>query len=107
MNVVPPPAPAISARGLLRTYGKTTVLDLETLDIPAGRIHVLVGPNGAGKTTALRIIAGLEPADGGELSVLGSSWNRGAGRVLALRRRIGFATQKPYLFSTTVRRNVE
>jgi tungstate transport system ATP-binding protein len=83
------------------------VLDLEALEVPAGRIHVLVGPNGAGKTTALRIVAGLEPADGGELHVLGSNWRGNAAQVLSLRRRIGFATQKPYLFSTTVRRNVE
>jgi tungstate transport system ATP-binding protein len=102
-----PGRPAVSASGLTRKYGKTTVLSLDGLELPAGRIHVLVGPNGAGKTTAMRVIAGLEPADGGELEVLGSTWKGPAGGAMKLRRRIGFAAQKPYLFSTTVRRNVE
>ncbi|MHC4916756.1 MAG: ATP-binding cassette domain-containing protein, partial [Planctomycetota bacterium] len=96
MSLSPAP-PAVSARGLVRKYGGTAVLDLDRLELAAGRIHVLVGPNGAGKTTALRLIAGLEAADAGELEVLGSTWSGSARQVMTLRRRIGFASQKPYL----------
>jgi ABC-2 type transport system ATP-binding protein len=64
------PAPAIEARGLRKTFGKTVALDGVDLRIETGRIVGLIGPNGAGKTTALKAILGLTPYDG-QLTVLG------------------------------------
>ena len=60
----------ISARGLSKSYGKTTALKGLNFEIHAGRIVGLIGPNGAGKTTALKAILGLAPYEG-ELKVLG------------------------------------
>src|SRR5438067_7335935 len=54
-----------------RTYEGTdlaAVDDLE-LDIPDGELLVLVGPSGSGKSTALRMLAGLEPLDGGSIYI--------------------------------------
>lgn len=41
------------------------------LDVADGEVVALIGPNGAGKTTVLRAVAGLEPIDGGRISVAG------------------------------------
>ena len=60
----------VSARGLSKRYGGTTVLHGLDFEIPAGRIVGLIGPNGAGKTTTLKAILGLTGFEG-ELSVLG------------------------------------
>ena len=62
--------PVISARNLVKRYGKQTALDGTTFTIQPGRIVGLIGPNGSGKTTTLKAILGLCQFDG-ELSVLG------------------------------------
>src|SRR4051812_29697715 len=62
--------PCIEARGLRKSYAKTTALDGLDLVVEEGRILGLIGPNGAGKTTALKAILGLTPFEG-ELRVLG------------------------------------
>jgi tungstate transport system ATP-binding protein len=98
---------SMHAAGLVKRYDGATVLSLDELTIDTGGVHVVVGPNGSGKTTFLRLIAGIEQPDAGELKVLGEDWRQARAKVLALRRRLGFAAQKPYLFRTTVRRNVE
>jgi ABC-2 type transport system ATP-binding protein len=60
----------IEARGLRKSYGKSTALAGIDFKIEEGRIVGLIGPNGAGKTTALKAILGLTAYEG-ELSVLG------------------------------------
>jgi ABC-2 type transport system ATP-binding protein len=62
--------PCIEARGLRKSFGKTTALDGVDLSVEKGRILGLIGLNGAGKTTALKAILGLTPYQG-ELKVLG------------------------------------
>ncbi len=54
-----------------RTYEGTDVaaVDALDLDIPDGELLVLVGPSGSGKSTALRMLAGLEPLDGGSIRI--------------------------------------
>jgi multiple sugar transport system ATP-binding protein len=54
-----------------RLYPGTTrpAVDQLTLDIADGELLVLVGPSGSGKSTALRMLAGLEPLDGGRISI--------------------------------------
>jgi ABC-2 type transport system ATP-binding protein len=62
---------AISARGLVKTFGKVRALDGIDLDVPRGMIFALLGPNGAGKTTLMRILATLTTPDSGSATVLG------------------------------------
>jgi ABC-2 type transport system ATP-binding protein len=69
-------APAIEARGLVKTYpgpGKTRVraLDGLTLSVAKGTIFALVGPNGAGKTTTVKILTTLASPDEGAAAVEG------------------------------------
>ena len=98
---------AVSASGLTKRYDGATALALDTLSLDPARVHVIVGPNGSGKTTFLRLVAGIERPDAGELKVLGCTWQQPRSCVRTLRKRLGYAAQKPYLFRTTVRRNVE
>jgi multiple sugar transport system ATP-binding protein len=60
--------PAIRLQGVTKTYARTitAVRDL-SLDVGEGEFMVLVGPSGCGKSTTLRLIAGLERPDGGEV----------------------------------------
>ena len=84
--------------------GAREVLAIERLELAAGERLAVLGPNGAGKTTLLRLLAGLETPTSGSVEIDGV-------RVTAadheLRRRIGYATQRAGLLSTSVQRNVE
>jgi ABC-2 type transport system ATP-binding protein len=64
-------APAISARGLVKTFGDVRAVDGIDLDVPRGMIFAILGPNGAGKTTLMRMLATLSRADAGSASVMG------------------------------------
>ena len=63
-----------------------------SLSIESGQSLALIGPNGSGKSTLLRVIAGLLPADGGEVLIDGDRVNELAPRKLA--QRLGFVTQE-------------
>ena len=64
---------SVSYVSATRVYGKDTppALDRLDLEITDGEFMVLVGPSGSGKTTALRMLAGLEPLDGGRVEIGG------------------------------------
>lgn len=63
--------PALTLRGVTKTFGELRAVDAIDLTVPAGSFYGLVGPNGAGKTTTLSIIAGLLRADGGTVQING------------------------------------
>lgn len=57
----------ISAQNLAKSYGALDVFRNLSLSIPRGARIALVGPNGVGKTTLLRLLAGLEEPNGGNI----------------------------------------
>jgi len=63
--------PAISIRGLTRSFKGRIAVDELTLDVAAGEVVALLGPNGAGKTTTVRLLNGVLAPDAGACSVLG------------------------------------
>ncbi|GAB2184198.1 ABC transporter ATP-binding protein [Roseibium sp. LAB1] len=59
--------------GLTKRFGDTLAVDEVSMNIPNGAFVTLLGPTGAGKTTILRLIAGLEQPDGGDIVIAGRS----------------------------------
>jgi len=69
--------PSLVATDITRSHGAFVVLDGVSLVVgPRSRVGV-VGPNGVGKTTLLRILAGLEPPDGGQVTLAPPTLNVG------------------------------
>jgi ABC-2 type transport system ATP-binding protein len=96
--------PAVSARGVSKSFGRLRVLDDLSVDIPRGVTYCLLGPNGSGKTTFIRAIAGLLRLDGGDLRVLGEP----VARVKEIYSRIGYMTQHKALYpDLTLQENME
>ena len=73
---------AVTVRNVSKNYGDVEALRDLSLDFPRGQLTSVLGPSGCGKTTLLKIIAGLLPADSGEVTVNGQPVTRpGADRA--------------------------
>ncbi len=55
--------------GVSKLFGALPAVDGVSLEIERGEIFTLLGPSGCGKTTTLRLVAGLERPDGGEITL--------------------------------------
>lgn len=62
--------PAVSVRGITKHYGSFIALDDVSLNVEQGEFLSLLGPSGAGKTTMLRMIAGFDRPESGEIRIL-------------------------------------
>ncbi|HNM23686.1 MAG TPA: sulfate ABC transporter ATP-binding protein [Rhodocyclaceae bacterium] len=85
---------SIEIRNISKRFGNFVALDDIKLDIPTGELVALLGPSGCGKTTLLRIIAGMETADQGEILFSGAE----ATHLHARERNVGFVFQHYALF---------
>jgi len=93
----------VQMQGLSRSYGTVRALDNLDLTVQAGELIALLGPSGCGKTTTLRLVAGLEDAESGTISVGG----RDITRLPANKRDMGMVFQAYSLFPhMTVQQNV-
>ena len=95
---------ALSVAHLSFCYGERKVLDDVSFELPEGGTLAIVGRTGSGKTTLAGLLSRLLPTpensvrlDGHDITQL---------RLHELRKAIGYAQQEPFLFSTTVGRNV-
>ena len=89
--------PAVSLRGVDKSFGAVAALRNVSLDIYPGEAHALVGENGAGKSTLVKVLAGVYPPDAGTISFDGVSVTF-AGPADARAAGIAVIYQEPTLF---------
>lgn len=95
----------IRARGLTKRFGDLTAVSDLDLSVNRAEVFGFLGPNGCGKSTTIRMLCGLLLPSSGEIEVLGYQIPRDAE---ALKRRIGYMTQKFSLYEDlTVAENLE
>ena len=66
---------AVTLQGVVKTHGDALGVDQVSLEIKKGEFFSILGPSGSGKTTTLRLIAGLDRPDHGEIFIQGRSMN--------------------------------
>jgi len=89
------PELVIQARGLSKRFGELTAVDRLDLQVRRAEVFGFLGPNGSGKSTSIRMLCGLLLPSAGTIEVLGCQIPRDAE---ALKRRIGYMTQKFSLY---------
>lgn len=82
-----PAMPELRLSGLVKSFGLARALDGAALSLRCGEVHALMGENGAGKSTLIRILAGLDSADRGEVTLDGAPLRLG---TPALAKAAGF-----------------
>ncbi len=98
---------ALSVTDVAKSFGATPVLRGLSLEVAQGSIAAVLGPSGCGKTTLLRVIAGFEEPDGGEIRIGGRVVAGPSGDIPPEHRAIGFVPQEGALFPhLSVRGNV-
>ncbi len=89
---------SVSLTNVRRAYAGVAALDSVSLTAPEAKVLALLGPSGSGKSTIMRLIAGLEAVDAGEVRI-GDEIVSAPGRTLpAEARRIGMVFQDYALF---------
>jgi sulfate transport system ATP-binding protein len=85
---------SIEIRNIQKRFGEFTALDNVSLHVESGELLALLGPSGCGKTTLLRIIAGLETPDAGQVLFAGEDTTH----THVAERQVGFVFQHYALF---------
>lgn len=97
----------IAIREICKAFDRTTVLDLFSLEVGSAERVAVLGPSGCGKTTLLRLVAGLELPDQGEIWLDHQPASRPGWALAPHRRGIGMVFQQPALFPhMSVRENI-
>ncbi|MEF3304681.1 ABC transporter ATP-binding protein [Paenibacillus sp. GYB003] len=84
---------AVELHDIVRKFGGRTVLEGITLRVERGELFGLLGPSGSGKTTLIKLITGIDKADGGTVRLLGEPMPK-----LAMLHRFGYMAQSDALY---------
>jgi sulfate transport system ATP-binding protein len=94
---------SIEIKGVNKKFGDFVALEDVNVSLPTGQLTALLGPSGGGKSTLLRIIAGLDAADSGTITIEGTN----ATTLPPQKRNVGFVFQHYAVFKhMTVAKNV-
>jgi ABC-2 type transport system ATP-binding protein len=85
----------LAIENLTKRYGSVAALQDISLSLERGEFFGLLGPNGAGKTTLMSLVAGIRPADSGEIRLNGAPFDH---RRVEQRRQLGFVPQALALY---------
>ncbi|MGN0609348.1 MAG: amino acid ABC transporter ATP-binding protein [Oscillospiraceae bacterium] len=88
----------IEVSHLHKQFGDNVILDDLSLSVNKGEVVVLIGPSGCGKSTLLRCLNGLEPIQGGTVSLHGEPVEYGKSSLTKIRQKIGMVFQNYDLF---------
>ena len=99
--------PRLRMSGVSRRLGGRTVVNTVSLEVEPGQVTCLLGPSGCGKSTTLRLIAGVDRPDEGEIQIDGRIVSSGSAFIEPERRGVGLMFQDFALFPhLSVRENV-
>ncbi len=91
----------VSFRNVVKSFGRQTVLDDVTLDIPRGQTTVIIGPSGTGKSVFIKLLVGLLRPERGQILVGGEDITRMRERQLyEVRKKFGMLFQDGALFDS-------
>jgi tungstate transport system ATP-binding protein len=96
---------ALELKSITKNFPQRELLRGVDLALKSGNSYVLTGDNGCGKTTLMRIIAGLEPANSGVMHFEGKEVDLDR-YPEALRQRMTYVHQQPYLFHSSIDHNI-
>ena len=94
---VPRAEALLRLEGISKTFGGVKALNNVSLTLQAGRVYHLLGENGSGKSTLIKIIAGAQPPDAGQIIVRGTVYDQ-LGALEAIRAGIETVYQDLSLF---------
>lgn len=90
----------IKVKNVRKSYGSRVVLNIDNLNFEEGKIHGILGQNGSGKSTFMKILAGLEEGDCGEVTYNGLELNP------EIMKFMTYSEQSAYLLRRTVFENI-
>ena len=96
-NATPATGNVLEVRALRKVYGGREILHGISFDVRAGEFLSILGPSGCGKTTTLRLLIGLETADGGTITAAGKDLTRLALRADLKQIQAEFGTTMIYI----------
>ena len=88
----------IEVSHLKKSFGENEVIKDISLSVKKGEVVALIGPSGCGKSTFLRCLNGLEPIQGGTVSLHGEPVEYGKNSLVKIRQKIGMVFQNYNLF---------